>query len=287
MRKPYFCVSTLISIFLSMPFTAGASAEREPSKEITDPVTICILDSGCNLPDVQGKNYLDGTFDLTDREGHGTYVYEILKENAPYADLYMLKCFDSSISLPQNAQESEEEQSKDPDAGTAIMQAVYDAVDVYDADIINMSWTLNQESDELHEAIQYAAGQNVLLVAAAGNLSLSTPLGSEVYPAAWKEVIGVTGADLDDQRAPVSSLWYLQSDAVFVSADGNYRGEKGSSFAAPRISGVLAKYLAETPEEKHTQEDAEEYLKDIAADEGERGYDTVFGWGFIESLSGE
>ena len=250
---------------------------------VTDPVTICILDSGCNLSYVQGKNYLDGTQDLTDQEGHGTCVYKILKETAPDADIYMLKCFDSSISLPQNAQESDEEQSKDSDAGTAIIQAIYDAADIYDADIINISWTLNQDSEELHDAIQYAAKQNVLLVAAAGNLSLSTPLGSEVYPAAWKEVIGVSGADLNGHGEPVSSLWYLQSDAVFVSADGNYQGEKGSSFAAPRISGVLAKYLSEVLIESHTKEKAEEYLKEIATDAGDLGYDTTFGWGYVET----
>lgn len=283
MRRTNFYVNVLLGIFLTLPLTAGAAAEGTAMETVTDPVTICILDSGCNLSYVQGKNYLDGTQDLTDQEGHGTRIYEILKETAPDADIYMLKCFDSSISLPQNAQESDEEQSKDSDAGTAIIQAIYDAVDIYDADIINMSWTLNQDDEELHEAIAYAAGRNVLLVAAAGNLSLSTPLGREVYPAAWKEVIGVSGADLNEQGEPVSSLWYLQSNAVFVSADGNYQGEKGSSFAAPRISGVLAKYLSEVLIESHTKEKAEEYLKEIATDAGDPGYDTTFGWGYVET----
>ena len=283
MRRTNFYVNVLLGIFLTLPLTAGAAAEGTALETVTDPVTICILDSGCNLSYVQGKNYLDGTQDLTDQEGHGTRIYEILKETAPDADIYMLKCFDSSISLPQNAQESDEEQSKDSDAGTAIIQAIYDAVDIYDADIINMSWTLNQNNEELHEAIQYATKRNVLLVAAAGNLSLSTPLGREVYPAAWKEVIGVSGADLNEQGEPVSSLWYLQSNAVFVSADGNYQGEKGSSFAAPRISGVLAKYLSEVLIESHTKEKAEEYLKEIAIDAGDPGYDTTFGWGYVET----
>lgn len=283
MRRTNFYVNVLLGIFLTLPLTAGAAAEGTAMETVTDPVTICILDSGCNLSDIQGKNYLDGTQDLTDPEGHGTRIYEILKETAPDADIYMLKCFDSNISLPQNAQESDEEQSKDSDAGTAIIQAIYDAVDIYDADIINMSWTLNQNNEELHEAMAYAAERNVLLVAAAGNLSLSTPLGREVYPAAWKEVIGVSGADLNDQGEPVSSLWYLQSNAVFVSADGNYQGEKGSSFAAPRISGVLAKYLSDVLIESHTKEKAEEYLKEIATDAGDPGYDTTFGWGYVET----
>lgn len=93
----------------------------------------------------------------------------------------MLKCFDSSTSLPQNTQKAGDA-SEATDIGTAIIQAVYDAVDVYDADIINMSWTLNQDSEELHEAICYAAKQNVLLVAAAGNLSLSHTTGKSGLP---------------------------------------------------------------------------------------------------------
>lgn len=285
MRRTRFYANALPAILLTLPLTAGVASELEPSKAISDPVTVCILDSGCNLPDIQGRNYLDGTQDLTDPEGHGTYVYELLKETAPEAKLYMLKCFDSSTSLPQNTQKAGDA-SEATDIGTAIIQAIYDAVDVYDADIINMSWTLNQDSEELHEVICYAAKQNVLFVAAAGNLSLSTPLGSQVYPASWEEVIGVSGADLNAQGEPVSSLWYLQGDAVFVSADGNYQGEKGSSFATPRISGILAGYLDRTSEEKHTQSYAEEYLKGIAVDVGPPGYDTVFGWGYVKNTAG-
>ena len=283
MRRTHFYAGILFGIFLTMPLTVGALAEMEPLEEASNAVTVCILDSGCNLSDVQGKNYLDGTQDLTDQEGHGTCVYEILKETAPDVDIYMLKCFDSSMALTQNTQEASGEHSNATDIGSAIIQAIYDAVDIYDADIINMSWTLNRDSAELHEAIQYATKRNVLLVAAAGNLSLSTPLGSEVYPAAWKEVIGVSGADLNEQGEPVSSLWYLQSDAVFVSADGNYQGEKGSSYAAPRISGILAKYLSEVPNENHTKGKAEEYLKEIVIDAGDSGYDTTFGWGYVET----
>ena len=96
----------------------------------------------------------------------------------------------------------------------------------------------------------------------------------------------MSGVDLNAQGEPVSSLWYLQSDAVFVSADGNYQGEKGSSFAAPRISGILAGYLDRTSEEKHTQSYAEEYLKSIAVDAGLPGYDTVFGWGYVKNTAG-
>ena len=91
--------------------------------------------------------------------------------------------------------------------------------------------------------------------------------------------------NLNAQGEPVSSLWYLQSDAVFVSADGNYP-EKGSSFAAPRINGILAGYLDRTSEEKHTQKYAEEYLKKYRSGHGPPGYDTVFGWGYVKNTAG-
>ena len=101
MRRTCFYANVLTAILLPLPLTAGAAAEMEPSKAISDPVTVCILDSGCNLPDIQGRNYLDGTQDLTDQEGHGTYVYELLKETAPEAELYMLSALTAARRYPE------------------------------------------------------------------------------------------------------------------------------------------------------------------------------------------
>ncbi len=243
-------------------------------------VTICILDSGWNRENGEGWNYVAEDQDLTDHNGHGTLITEILEDNAPDAKLVMLKCFD---------QEMEDSEKED-----IMARAIRDCVDKYHGDIINMSWTLNQEKDELHDAVKYAQEKGAILVAAAGNLSMGTPLGSLVYPAAWEEVIGVGGADLDEEGNPVSSLWYLQSEAVFVCADGNYKGEKGSSFAVPQVAAVLADYLKEemaagricNSEENEKSDSARTkkaraYLQDLAEDAGEKGYDTTFGWGYI------
>lgn len=243
-------------------------------------VTICILDSGWNRENGEGWNYVAEDQDLTDHNGHGTLITEILEENAPDAELVMLKCFDREM------EDSGKEDIMD--------RAIRDCVDKYHGDIINMSWTLNQEKDELHDAVKYAQEKGAILVAAAGNLSMQTPLGSLVYPAAWEEVIGVGGVDLDEEGNPASSLWYLQSEAVFVCADGNYKGEKGSSFAVPQVTAVLADYLkeemvtgkmrnsekAEKSDSARTQK-ARAYLQEIAEDAGKTGYDTIFGWGYI------
>ena len=229
-------------------------------------VTVCILDSGCNMEDITGWNYLEGNDNLSDNSGHGTGVCEILLEQAPDANLVMLKCFDGES----------ENQTDD----NTIIQAIYDSVDKYHADILNMSWTLNRDSNLLHEAIQYASENGVLILAAAGNLSFQTPSGSQVYPAAWEEVIGVAGADFDENGNPISSLWYLGGEAVYVSANGSYEDQKGSSYAVPRVSAAVAGYLLENP--GVTQEKVLNYLKNKAVDAGDKGYDLQFGWGYIE-----
>lgn len=231
----------LIALYLMSAIVAYTPVLADSESQ----VTVCILDSGCNMEDITGWNYLEGNNNLSDNSGHGTGVCEILLEKAPDANLVMLKCFDGES----------ENQTDD----NTIIQAIYDSVDKYHADILNMSWTLNRDSNLLHEAIQYASENGVLILAAAGNLSFQTPSGSQVYPAAWEEVIGVAGADLDENGNPISSLWYLGGEAVYVSANGSYEDQKGSSYAVPRVSAAVAGYLLENP--GVTQEKVLDYLK--------------------------
>ncbi|MCD7842152.1 MAG: S8 family serine peptidase, partial [Lachnospiraceae bacterium] len=109
------------------------------------------------------------------------------------------------------------------------------------------------------------------------------------------------------------------SEAVYICTNGGYGSEKGSSYAAARISGVVAAYLAEHPaadaeEDANGEEDADadgnidededidvendidadgdidadadavrQMLLDKAVDLGESGYDTTYGWGYVET----
>lgn len=268
--KKRVCVCILVGSLILYNALLGTGAQEDQQK----PITICILDSGCNVSDATGKNYLNDQNDLQDAQGHGTMVYQCLKEAAPDEELLMLKCLYGEADTGKERQAAEE---------AAVIRALYDAADVYHADIINISWTLNTESEALHEAIIYAYEKGCILVAAAGNLSFATPLGCEAYPAAWSEAIGVGGVDIDEQGEPVSSLWYLQSEAVFVCADGNYQGERGTSFAAPKVTAVIADYLQTAQQDQKTDQCVREYLKSIALDLGEEGYDPVFGWGYIQT----
>lgn len=253
-------MKTAVCLLFTLLLLASAAYPSAAEKQ----VTVCILDSGCNLQGAEGWNFLTGSADITDSAGHGTDIYSLLASCAPDARLVMLKCFDTEASFD----------------GEAAVLALYAAVDRYGADIVSMSWTVSQESEALHNAVQYAAGKGAILVASAGNLSLSTGLGTTVYPAAWDEVIGIGGADLNDRGEPISSLWYLSSEAVYVCARADYDGVKGSSYAAARVAAVIAEYLNESPDQ--TADSVRQTLRDAARDLGEPGYDTVYGWGYIE-----
>lgn len=258
MRKRVFAVIFSLAALFGILFLG---TRKEPASA----VVVCVLDAGCSNPDVESKDYLPEREATAEEIEHGDLVCGILQEYAPKARLYMLRCLYDGIGV----QDTE-----------CVAQAIYDAVDVYHADVVNISWTLNQPSEPLHDAIRYAYENGVTLVAAAGNLSLQTPLGSEVYPAAWEEVIGVGGVDVDENGTPVSSLWYLQSESVFVCADGSCGDQKGSSFATPRVSAWIADYLSTARNVSDVQ--VREQLKAAAEDEGEEGYDTTFGWGFLD-----
>ena len=225
-------------------------------------VTVCILDSGCNDHTGAGDSFLEASDALTDPIGHGTHICSLIRDGAPEADVVMLKCFEAEDSVNEDA----------------IVAALYAAVDTYRADVINMSWTLADESAALHEAILHAHDQGAVLVACAGNLSLSTGLGAVAYPAAWDEVIGVAGVDLSAQGEPQTSLWYLYGEAVDFCARSDCGDEKGASYSTARVSGLIAAALQDGVEKAEIYE----YLASLAQDMGEPGFDDRYGWGYLE-----
>ena len=249
-------VSALPAILILLTFLLSMSCRA------AEAVTVCILDSGCNDSHAAGESFLGDSDVLTDAVGHGTRVCSLVRSGAPEAEVVMLKCFDAEDSVNEEA----------------IVAALYAAVDSYRADVINMSWTLAEESEALREAILYACDRDAVLVACAGNLSLSTGLGTVAYPAAWDEVIGVAGVNLDAQGEPKTSLWYLYGEAVDFCARGDCGDEKGASFSTARVSGLIAAALLSGVEKAQIPE----YLAAMARDMGAPGFDDRYGWGYLE-----
>ena len=78
-----------------------------------------------------------------------------------------------------------------------VSQAIIYAVD-HHAQIINISLSDTRDIPQMRQAVQYAESHGSLIVASAGNrlTSTSTKDGAR-YPAAYGEVVGVTGKDAD------------------------------------------------------------------------------------------
>lgn len=158
--------------------------------------------------------------------GHGTMVAGLIRLTAPTARIMPLKAFSA--------------------LGTAslfnLTRAVYYAAD-NGAKVINMSFTLEQPSDEFTRAINYAAARGVISVGAAGNSGRETV----VFPAAFHNVLGVASTTASDTRSNFSnfgaalvSLAAPGEGLVTAYPGGGYATVWGTSFSTPLVSGTVA-----------------------------------------------
>ena len=157
--------------------------------------------------------------------------------------------------------------SDDGEAYTShVVEAIEYAVD-NGAQIVNLSLGTNAADSALLAAVQYAAANNVLVVAASGNCvgssdSFCTALpdaGRMLYPANFSETLSVGATTSTDTRAGFSSYgseldmvapgvatgpvpWYTAGEPTTA-----YATASGTSFAAPMVSGTAALALAENP----------------------------------------
>src|SRR5689334_3782250 len=165
--------------------------------------------------------------------GHGTMTAGLVHLVAPGAGIMALKAFggDGSSDLFN------------------IVRAIYCAAD-HGATVISMSFEINQSSPALQNAIQYALGKNVVVVAASGNDGAQIM----VFPAAYNSVIGVGSTSNSDAK---SSFTNFGTNAVFIAAPGegvittypggNYAAGWGTSFSTPLIAGEAALILQARP----------------------------------------
>ena len=242
-------------------------------------IRIAIVDSGIDAFHgdlygrvLDGRNYLEPSEAPSDDYGHGTHV-----AGSAGATL------NNGIGIAGVANEVLLDPRKVLDGNGAgrisnLAQAIRDAADD-GANIINLSLETGEESQTLSRALEYAANQGVLLIAASGNG------GRDVkWPAVHPDVMAVAALDYEDQRAyysnygdeieiaapggtfssqPIYSTW--SRDAKYVNPvtgretnkcdtglrevnSSSYCARTGTSMAAGIVSGVAAAVWSQQPE---------------------------------------
>lgn len=153
------------------------------------------------------------------------------------------------------------------------------------AKVINLSLGGVQDSPALADAVKYAAGKGVVIVAASGNYGDDTT----VYPAAYPEVLAVGATDNAANLTDFSSNgdWLDIAapgfDITSTYPDDQYATASGTSFAAPITAGVAALVRARYP--ALTAAEVQARLKRTARDAGPRGLDPYYGAGFLDAYA--
>lgn len=213
-------------------------------------IVVAVIDSGVDLthPDLaanllaDGYNFGDGNATPQDVAGHGTMVAGIIGAGlnnrigvaglAPDARILPLKINEAGKSTFTSLQ-----------LANAIDYAVS-----HGARILNLSLTVDSQTQLVREAIQRALDRGVFVVAAAGNQA-----GAVRFPANMAGVIGVAALDQADLVAAFSNSGPEITIAapgvdIFSTMLGNgYGSASGTSYSTPMVSAVIADMLSINP----------------------------------------
>jgi serine protease len=259
---------------------------------------IAVLDTGVDTAHedlvgrtVPGYNAVTPGGPYTDIDGHGTMVAGMAAANtnngigiagAAWTGRVMpVRVFQVNPSTGQV-------EASDADIADGIDWAV-----AHGARIINLSLGSDAPSSQvLHDAIVNATAAGVLVVAAAGN----TGLGEPHYPAAYPEVLAVgatdnagglvdfsTWGDWVDVVAPGFTDWgpILDPDPAPPLEHDWYASGAGTSFSSPLVAGIAAMVRTKFP--SLTPAQVIDRIKTTARDDGPRGIDPYYGYGFVDA----
>ncbi len=208
-------------------------------------VTVAVIDNGLQFDHplfatadfVAGYDFVRDDNDPSEEPGdsvsvygHGTFVTGLLVLAAPEIQVMPLRAFDAE------------------GFGNSfdVVDAVYYAIE-NDAEVINMSFGMEENNLLLQLALQDAAEAGIVLVASVGNDGFNLPL----YPAAYTGVIAVSAIDSLEEITDFSNFGnYIDVCApgadLYSALAGAYDWGtwSGTSFAAPLVSGAVALVLS-------------------------------------------
>lgn len=255
-------------------------------------VKVAVIDSGIRRTHedftpsriLQGYDFVAGDDDPNDTCGHGTHVSGTVAATTSnalgvagvsQATILPLKGLDAVAGLFTV-------QCTGPTAGIA--EAIVAAAD-QGADVISMSIG-GGSSPTLANAVTYAWGKGVTLVAAAGNDGGANSID---YPGAYPEVIAVAALDPNKSRAsysdggPQLDIAAPGSNVIstYNGSNRSYHSTSGTSMATPHVSGALALALSCAPSTTNAQ--LRDALYRTAEDLGAGGWDAAYGHGLARA----
>ncbi len=262
---------------------------------IVDSGVVSITDSALpenfsdfNINVAKGYDYKAESEVMSDNTGHGTEIIQLIASQNNNS--YYIGVAPRSTVVPLRIIHNEFSYVSD------VAPVIKDAVDKYDCDIINMSFSLGtMYSQTMKLALDHAYQKGAILVAAAGNYGESATEGTKIhYPAGYDNVIGV--GSVNDKME--HSAFSQRNSSVYCCAPGegitayhpvlNATGIKwglyrlgGTSYSAPIVCGVAALLKGINPQ--MNQDEFMEIIKNTAYNLGDDdGYDELFGYGMID-----
>lgn len=252
-------------------------------------VIVAVIDTGVSAghPDLGGKtlpgyDFFNNDGDASDDNGHGTATSGLIAAKSDNGEGISGVCWGCRI-LPVKVLGSRG-QGGDASVAAGIRYAADQG-----ARIINMSLGGSEESSILREAVDYAVGKGVLIVAATGN---EGGQGNPVnYPAAYDNVLAVAATGNSDVvtgfsnygnyvdiAAPGVGVW----STLWTPQGNTYGPANGTSFSAPHVAGIAALIWSLRPELSYSQ--LMNVLKATADDKGDPGVDPYYGYGRANAL---
>lgn len=149
--------------------------------------------------------------------------------------------------------------------------------------VINVS-LVGPPNAMLERIVRVMVARGHLIVAAVGN---DGPSAKPLYPAAYDGVIAVTGVDarnrvlLEACRGKHVDFAAPGADIAAAATDEIYALVRGTSFAAPIVSGLLAAHVAQP--DRAAADAAVAKLIAEATDLGAKGQDRIYGYGLVGS----
>jgi subtilisin family serine protease len=237
---------------------------------------------------IAGRDWYSNDDDPNDEEGHGTHTTGTMAGNTvgvagvsgagPHVKVYVQRVC-GRRGCPT----------------AAIVSAIRAAADQPGMVAMNLSLGGSSESQAEKDAIAYALGKEVLVIASAGNNGTSTVScpacdvnAISVASTMWRDDLASYsnwGAGLDISAPGGNCYSNTTPEGCIYSAflNGGYDWLQGTSMAAPQVTGTAAIVASKVSTARGHASVLRARLESSADDKGTAGYDTKFGNGRLNS----